>query len=97
MRRAARRGGWAASPQLTVRNAFEHVSRERRSGGLFAVGENALAGIVLGYGGIAITDIQEGHRSIGEMLRPIGARRDDHTAVARLAYVVAVNANRSAE
>ena len=49
----------------------------------FAVGENALAGIVLGYGGIATTDIQEGLRSTGEMLRPIGARRDDHSSVAR--------------
>ena len=30
----------------------------------FAVGENALAGIVLGYGGIATTDIQEGLRRV---------------------------------
>ena len=37
----------------------------------FAVGENALAGIVIGYGGIATTDIQEGLRSIGEMLPPL--------------------------
>ena len=32
----------------------------------FAVGENALAGIVLGYGGIATTDIQEGLRRLGK-------------------------------
>ena len=31
----------------------------------FAVGENALAGIVLGYGGIATTNIQEGLRRLG--------------------------------
>ena len=50
----------------------------------FAVGENALAGIVLGYGGIATTDIQEGLRRLGETLRSIGARRDDdHSSVAR--------------
>jgi GntR family transcriptional regulator / MocR family aminotransferase len=32
----------------------------------FAVGENALAGIVLGYGDIATTDIQEGLRRLGK-------------------------------
>ena len=32
----------------------------------FAVGENALAGIVLGYGGIATTDIQKGLRRLGK-------------------------------
>jgi hypothetical protein len=32
----------------------------------FAVGENALAGIVLGYGGIPTTDIQEGLRRLGK-------------------------------
>ena len=42
----------------------------------FAVGENALAGIVLGYGGIATTDIQEGLRRLGKcfgQLEPGGA------------------------
>jgi hypothetical protein len=37
-----------------------------RVNGLRAVGENALAGMVLGYGGIATMDIQEGLRRLGK-------------------------------
>jgi GntR family transcriptional regulator/MocR family aminotransferase len=42
----------------------------------FAVGEHALTGVVLGYGGIATTDIEEGLRRLRKcfgQLKPGGA------------------------
>ena len=62
----------------------------------FAVGENALAGICSGYGGIATTDFQEASVDWGNASAnwsPAGRP----LLCSSVGYVVAVNANRSAE